>query len=312
VVAPQPFHVRVWTKSLPSRSHPERNEDALWSAPNGVAHAVIDGMGGSRRMVAGREVGGEHAAAAIVQVLDERLRDLPANLSISAARELLSIVVAEAGERIYRELNESGQIPAGEIPEGKSAEDVMVGAVMTAAVLCEGGRRAVIGQNGDTRGYLFSGSELLLLTEDQDAIQLDVAQGALDPDQAAAIQEAVDTFDGYDIGKLPPQARRYFAQRNMVFGQIGDSPAPRPPEFATIQIQPGDMLMLCSDGVYSNLTTREIAGAMLSVDPAAALVDRGDARSAERSLPDPADLSAPYNYRAHQDDTTAVVVKVDW
>jgi hypothetical protein len=32
----------------------------------------------------------------------------------------------------------------------------------------------------------------------------------------------------------------------------------------------------------------------------------------ERTLPDASDLSAPYNYRAHQDDTTALVIRVDW
>jgi hypothetical protein len=72
------------------------------------------------------------------------------------------------------------------------------------------------------------------------------------------------------------------------------------------------MLVLVSDGVYSNLTTTEIRNALSSIDPAAALVDRGDARSGERTLPDPNDLSEPYNYRAHQDDTTAVVVQLDW
>ena len=50
----------------------------------------------------------------------------------------------------------------------------------------------------------------------------------------------------------------------------------------------------------------------MAVDPAAALADKSDARSALPNLPDPADPSVPYNYRAHQDDITAVVVKVEW
>jgi len=121
----------------------------------------------------------------------------------------------------------------------------------------------------------------------------------------------MDDFDGHDIGKLDPKARAYFLRRNMLFGQIGDSPEPRPPEFATIQLRPGDMLALVSDGVYANLTTSEIRDGLMSVDPAAALVDRGDARSAVPSLPNPDDLSAPYNYRSHQDDATAVVVRAE-
>ncbi len=304
--------VRVWSKTVPSRSHPERDEDLGWSATNHQAHAVVDGMGGSRRVVAGREIGGEHAARTIGEVLAARLEGLPPTVPVETARDLLAAAVQEAGARIYRDLNESGQIPAGEIPTGKTAEDVMVAAVMTAAVICEGGRRAVISQNGDTRGYLFSGGDLILLTEDQDAVQADQNQGILTPDQAATVQEALDTFDGHDLGKLGALARRYFVQRNLVFGQIGDQPAPAPPALSVIQLRPHDVLLLCSDGVYGNLTTAEITDALSLLDPAAGLVDRADERSGGRTLPNPQDLSQPYNYRAHQDDITAIVVRVDW
>ncbi len=222
------------------------------------------------------------------------------------------LIPADAGTKVYEEVNASGQIPPEQIPEGKSAEDVMAAAVMTAAIFCDGGRRAVIGQNGDTRAYLLSGSELLLLTDDQDAVMLDELEGKLTQEEAEAIQESMDNFTGHDIGKLDAKARAYFFKRNLLFGQIGDSPQPRPPEFLTIQLRPGDMLALVSDGVYANLSSSEIRDALASIDPASALVDRGDARSGEPSLPDPNDLSAPYNYRAHQDDTTAVVVKLDW
>jgi serine/threonine protein phosphatase PrpC len=309
---PDVFQTKVWVKSLPSRSHLERNEDAYWSARNGIAHAVIDGMGGSRRVVNGREVGGEHAAATLVKVLDERLQDLPQNVSIQAARELLAVVVAEGAERIFHEVNAGGEIPPEQIPEGKTAEDVMAAAVMTTMIFCEGGRRAVFGQNGDTRAYLYSGGELILLTDDQDAVHLDMEEGVLTPEEAATIDDSIDNFTGFDVGKLEPAARKYFSRRNLVFGQIGDNPSPQAPEYATIQLQPGDMILLCSDGVYSNLTADEIRNSMASVEPAAALVDRGDQRSMERTLPDASDLSAPYNYRAHQDDTTALVIRVDW
>jgi serine/threonine protein phosphatase PrpC len=275
-----------------------------------MAHAVIDGMGGSRRVVNGKEIGGEHAAAGLRATLDARLQDLPPTLSISAARELLSAVVAEAGANVYREVNASGQIPPEQIPEGKTAEDVMAAAVMTALIFCEGGRRAVVSQNGDTRCYLYSDNELILLTDDQDLVNLDLKEGKLTSEQAEEIEEELDTFTGFDIGKLDPTARPYFVQRNLVFGQIGDEPEPQSPAFCTIQLRPDDLLLLCSDGVYANLTTDEIAASMQSIDPAATLVDRSNARSSDRALPDPSDPSAPYNYRAHQDDTTALVVRV--
>jgi protein phosphatase len=306
------LQVRTWVKSLPSRSHPERNEDAYWSARNAVAHAVIDGMGGSRRVVDGKEIGGEHAAALLRATLDDRLQDLPHNVSISAARELLAAVVAEGNERVFREVNAQGNIPPEQVPEGKTAEEVMAAACLTAFILCEGGRRAVVSQNGDTRCYLYSDGELIQLSEDQDSIHLDLMQGNLTSEQADAIGEALDTFSGFDVGKLEPAARKYFAQRHLVFGQLGDSADASTPSFTTIQIQPGDALLLTSDGVHDNLTTDEIAASMSSIDPAATLVDRADERSGERALPDPNDLTAPYNYRAHQDDTTALVIKIQW
>ncbi len=309
---PQSTIARIWVKSTPSRAHPERNEDAYWSAHNGLAHAVIDGMGGSRRVVNGKEIGGEHAAAILRATLDDRLQDLPNNVSVSAAREILSAVIAQGDARVFHEINAGGDIPPEQIPEGKTAGDVMAAACLTATILCEGGRRAVISQNGDTRCYLYSDGELLLLTEDQDLVHLDCIEGRLTPEQAETIDNELDTFTGFDLGKLDPDAVKYFAQRNLVFGQLGDSAEASTPEFSTIQLQPGDCLLLCSDGVYANLTTDEIAASMNSIDPAATLVDRSDERSAERSLPDPADISATYNYRAHEDDITALVVKIQW
>ncbi|MDQ3703707.1 MAG: SpoIIE family protein phosphatase [Chloroflexota bacterium] len=309
---PQSFHIRTWSKSLPSRDHPQHNEDLIWSARNGMAHAMIDGMGGARRIVDGKAVGGEHAAAKIGEVLDVRLQDLPETLSVTAARELLSVAVAEAGPKVFHEVNASGQIPASQVPAGKTAHEAMAAAVMTGLLFCEGGRRAVLGQNGDTRGYLFSGGELMLLTEDQDAVALDVHEGKLTEDDALAVQDEMDAFDGHDIGKLSDRARYYFVRRYAAFGQIGDSAEPQAPVFSTIQLRPGDVILLCSDGVYANLTTAEIRDGLTAVDPAAALVDKADARSGERTLPDPNDLSAPYNYRAHVDDTSALVILVEW
>ena len=184
---PDNFTVRTWAKSLPSRGHPERNEDAYFSARNGMAHAVIDGMGSSRRVVNGREVGGEHAAAGLVAALNNRLQDLPSTIAAPAARELLTIAAAEAGEDIFKEINASGNIPPEQVPEGRTANDVMAAACMTALIFCEAGRRAVIGQNGDTRAYLYSGGELILLTDDQDAIYLDLANGVITEEQAVAL-----------------------------------------------------------------------------------------------------------------------------
>src|SRR4051812_11900795 len=103
--SPTPEIATIHAKSLPSRTHPDRNEDTYWSARNNIAHAVIDGMGGSRRVVNGKEIGGEHAAAGLRATLEDRLQELPTNVSVSAAREILAAVIAEGNARVYRDVN---------------------------------------------------------------------------------------------------------------------------------------------------------------------------------------------------------------
>jgi hypothetical protein len=81
---------KVWVKTIPSRTHPDHNEDTPWSSENGVAHALVDGMGSIRRKTPHGELGGEHAATLIGKVLTEKLEGLPRDLSIQDARELLA------------------------------------------------------------------------------------------------------------------------------------------------------------------------------------------------------------------------------
>ncbi len=50
--------LRVWSKSVPSLTHPDRDEDLAWTAANEVAYAAVDGMGSARRKVVGGEIGG--------------------------------------------------------------------------------------------------------------------------------------------------------------------------------------------------------------------------------------------------------------
>lgn len=305
--------VRVWAATLPSRLHPERNEDAYWSAPNGVCHAMIDGMGGSRRFVPGMgEIGGEHAAAVIVRVLAERLANVPPRISRPEARALLEEVVAEAGARVFGEVNDEGAIPPAQVPEGKAPLDVMAAACATIVVLAEEGSCAVISQNGDTRAYLYSPSqgEFYVITEDDDAISHDVEAATLEYERGRTISQALDDFDGRDISILPGDALPYFARRNLVEEQLGDSAPPPLPAISVIQLGSGDALLLTSDGVHDNLSSSEITEFLRAVDPATALVQAADARSGESPLPNPEDPGAPFNYRAHPDDASAMLIRL--
>ena len=91
----------------------------------------------------------------------------------------------------------------------------MAAAVMTALVFCENGRRAAIGQNGDTRAYLYSDGDLILLTEDQDAVHMDMEEGKLTP-------EAVEGLGGLLTGLVLVMMVRLGLTLNYVAYLVGD------------------------------------------------------------------------------------------
>ncbi len=83
---------------------------------------------------------------------------------------------------------------------------------------------------GDSRLYLCNAGGLRTLTTDH-----------------SYVQELVDD------GKLTPEQAFYHPQNNIITQSLGDSERPPLPGFVTYNIQPGDILMLCSDGLNGML-----------------------------------------------------------
>jgi serine/threonine protein phosphatase PrpC len=82
------------------------------------------------------------------------------------------------------------------------------------------------------------------------------------------------------------------------------------PAISVIRLGSGDALLLTSDGVHDNLSSSEITQFLDEADPATTLVQAADARSGESALPHPEDLGAPFNYRAHPDDASAMLIRL--
>ena len=97
---------------------------------------------------------------------------------------------------------------------------------------------------GDSRVYLRSGSELRQISVDH-----------------SVVQELVDA------GRLAPERARFHPERHIVTKAVGTAAAPRP-DFWLVPREPGDRLLLCSDGVSSELDDDSIAEAMRSPDTA--------------------------------------------
>jgi protein phosphatase len=102
-----------------------------------------------------------------------------------------------------------------------------MGTTLVAAVIVGG--RAVIAHVGDSRCYLFRGGELVRQTNDHSLVDEQVRLGQLTQDQA-------------DRSPL----------RNVITRAIGTQKTVAP-ETSEINLEPGDLLLLCSDGLTREL-----------------------------------------------------------
>lgn len=209
-----------------------------------------------------------------------------------------------SGERASRLALEIIKDHLSELKVGDSIEDAMLkafykatskvatnlpGAGTTAVVakIIEFGdrKRAVIGSVGDSRVYLLSENRLEQITEDDSLIP---------PKSSKKLNNVTKEEELGDDAV-------WFNQRNVITQCIGvpiDNPY-----FYTIDLKNGDKLILTSDGVHDNLTSREIEHvAVNSSNIAEDLVQRAKGRSA---------VSKEENIRAKADDISAVVVEVD-
>jgi serine/threonine protein phosphatase PrpC len=103
-----------------------------------------------------------------------------------------------------------------------------------------------------------------------------------------------------------PELGSFFAKRNVMTRSLGEfKPKEHELQLGSFEVQPGDRLLLTSDGVPDNLTFDEIQELALKhrgvEELAAYLVERARQRSR---------LSKEENVRAKKDDMTAVAVEI--
>lgn len=303
-----------------SIDHPVRNEDAylVYAGDGTVApvFAVIDGMGGHQHTTnTGSLISGRDASQMVRTVLMEDLARLPKDISAERGGDAEKKVVAalrRANERIYRGINGDGDLPIQQC----------VGAVATVVVVCENGQRLLVGQVGDTRAYLYSAGELFQLCEDDDNIRLLIDNGLLSEEDGQVISEVLNTFDGVNEPKVTGKVRihgqsydlyqawRWFLTgnsalhipgSNVVINALGIEPECADPQTSRIELSQNDVLLLCSDGIYKNLTEAELAHSIESShDHANACGKAATHRSMDT-----------VNRRSTVDDITAVTVRFE-
>jgi serine/threonine protein phosphatase PrpC len=232
----------------------QNNEDAFLCEPELGLYAVADGMGG--------HVGGEVASAMAIEGLRRAVAHIPdakflTDPSLENRRELLSFLsktVASLNAEIYTR----GQ-----------ADPTLRGMGCTLDVALIRGRSLFLAHVGDSRVYGLLGGTLYPLTEDHTFGQTLLSGGAM------TVEE---------VSKHP--------QRNLLMRALGVYPKVEV-DTAYLDIAPGDVFLLCSDGVHG-------------------LVDRA---TMEAALRKPSDFAAQTLIDAAldaggRDNATAVVVQV--
>lgn len=117
--------------------------------------------------------------------------------------------------------------------------------------------RLYLGHVGDSRIYLLRGGQFQQLTHDHSWVAEQVEMGLMTPEQAAA-----------------------HPKRNLLTRCLGNSPVLRV-ERTTLEVQPGDILLLCSDGLHGIVRDDEIARVLMAAGPQPAcdyLIDMANRR----------------------------------
>ncbi len=200
----------------------EHNEDAFHVDVDAGIFIVADGMGGH----ASGEVASAMAVEAIREILsgradpDETRLERAAPDTEEAMRERLRYATNQSSQRIRRAAIEN---PAH------------TGMGTTVCVLLIEEEVAHLAHVGDSRIYLYRDQRLQRLTRDHTVVQQEV-----------------------DAGRLTPKLARIVPHKNILTQSVGYHGSVEP-DTSTRPIRPGDIFVICSDGLTDPLDDERIA-----------------------------------------------------
>jgi protein phosphatase len=197
------------------------NEDNFVVDPEASLYAVCDGMGGHNAGEVASKMAIETLESFIQKSHKEKEITWPYGLEteLSFDGNRLKTAIKLANKRVYKAAD--------------NREDYTgMGTTVVAAVVS--GNMATIGSAGDSRCYLFSGGQIQQLTRDDSWV-------------SAAWTEGILTSDEIDKHPL----------RNVITKAVG---AKDNIEIDVVEhtLAPGDVIMLCSDGLHAMITDEQI------------------------------------------------------
>lgn len=271
-----PWRAASFADTHASESHPDINQDAYVRDDKSQLYGVFDGMGGTRD--------GGTAARLAARVFTEEGRTLSSSASEYEMASNMRYILTRGNASILSEQDGSDMGTTAVIAKVHTSPDGMR-------------RIATIASVGDSRAYLLRNGVLTAVTTDHSAYRRKNGK-----DAAKEHQDKLASVTTETINTLSPEEQTDFRYRHMITSSLGRQDVEIDVEH--VDILPGDVLLLTSDGVHDNLTTNEIQ-ATLARSPdntryAKDLVRFAHERSHQKN----------YNERAKADDITAVAVEL--
>ncbi|MBS2024064.1 MAG: Stp1/IreP family PP2C-type Ser/Thr phosphatase [Deltaproteobacteria bacterium] len=226
--------IKSWARTDIGRKR-KHNEDSFLVDDELGLYIVADGMGG--------HAAGEVASAQAVQSIRAGLLEGKAVLEqfrttpTVEAREAVAALMEKAIHKACADIHALAQSDQGKRGMGTTV----------VALVCAG-KKAVVGHVGDSRVYLFRNGRAHQLTEDHTIIQEQLKRGLITKDQVATAEN-----------------------KNVITRAVGIQPSVAVDTLVTDLI-PGDLYMLCSDGLHGYLSDDELP-ALFSQEPRSKLAD---------------------------------------
>ena len=209
----------------------ENNEDNFLVDEDAGLFVVADGMGG--------HAAGEVASRIAVDTLRALLQSAP-----SADETVLERNVQDPADELRERLRYAMNQASYRIRKEAQTNPQYSGMGTTLCVLLIEADQAHLAHVGDSRVYLIRDGQITRLTRDHTVVQQEI-----------------------DAGRLTPAMARQVPHRNYLTQSVGYH-GPVEPDTSTRPLEPGDLFLLCSDGLTDPLDDPAIAAICAGADVA--------------------------------------------
>lgn len=197
-----------------------------------------------RLLIVSDGMGGAAGGDVASRMVVDTVRSVYHSATAAEPREAMASAIEEANRRIFERAQASPDLRG-------------MGATCTTVAIV--GDTAYVAHVGDTRAYLVRGGSAVQLTEDQSLVARMVREGVITPEEA----------QGHPKSNVIEQA---VGQKAVVKVDVSVPPQP---------LEPGDILVLCTDGLHGLVPPAEIARIVTAAQPSDAakiLVDVANGR----------------------------------